>query len=72
MSLYYHSIMVIVGHQKDILETIPMRGYDGLFTNSSPKKAIGKTIPEVLRNNSKIMQKRSIEVGNWYFSKDRW
>jgi len=62
MSLYYHSIMVIVGHQKDILETIPMREYDRLFTNSSPKIALGKTIPEVLRDNLTIIQKRSIEV----------
>ena len=62
VSLYYHSIMVIVGHQKDILETMPMREYDRLFTNSYPKKAMGKTIPGALRSNLTIMQKRSIDV----------
>jgi hypothetical protein len=59
---YYHSIMVIVGHQKDILETMPMRAYDKLFTTGAPKNAIEKTNPEDLRNNLTIMQKRSIEV----------
>ena len=39
-----------------------MREYDRLFTSSSPKEAFGKTIPEALRNNLTIMQKRSIEV----------
>jgi len=62
MSLYYHSIMVIVGHQMDIINGIPMRSYDNLFTNGSPKNAIGKVRPEKLRNDLTIMQKRSIEV----------
>jgi hypothetical protein len=70
VSLYYHSIMVIVGHQKDILETIPMREYDRLFTSSSPKKATGKTMPETLRNNLTIIQKRSIEVVDSLRSED--
>jgi hypothetical protein len=62
MSLYYHSIMVIVGHQKDIISRIPMRSYDNLFTNGSPRNAIGKARPEELRNHLTIVQKRSTEV----------
>jgi len=37
VSLYYHSIMVIVGHH--------------FFTTGSPKNAIGKARPEELRNH---------------------
>ena len=62
MSLYYHSIMVIVGHQRDIIDRMPMRSYDNLFTNGSPKDAIRKAKPEELRNHLTIIQKRSMEV----------
>jgi|SRR6188768_26273 len=47
VSLYYHSIMVIVGHH--------------FFTTGSPKNAIGKARPEG-RNHLTMIQKRSTEV----------
>jgi hypothetical protein len=62
ISLYYHSIMVIVGHQRDILERIPMRSYDKLFTSGSPENATGKANPEELKNHLTFMQNRSFEV----------
>jgi hypothetical protein len=62
MSLYYHSIMVIVGHQRDIIESMPMRSYDNLFTSGAPKDAIGKAKPEEQRHHLTFMQKRSLEV----------
>ena len=62
MSLYYHSIMAIDGHQMDIIHRIPMRLNDNLFTNGAPVDAMGKASPEELRNHLTIMQKRSIEV----------
>ena len=42
VSHYFHSVMVIKGHQMDILQTIPMREYSDLFTTSAPMLAIGK------------------------------
>ncbi|PRD57065.1 DinB family protein [Sphingobacterium gobiense] len=62
MSFYYHSIMVIKGHQMDILQKIPMKEYDVYFTDASPNKALGKTDPVDLQNNLMFVQARSMEI----------
>jgi len=62
VSLYFHSIMAMVGHQMDLLHKLPLRDYDSLFTNGHPKKAVGKVRPEQLRNHLTLMQQRSIAV----------
>ena len=62
MSFYYHSIMVIAGHQMDILQKVPLKVYDELFTNASPKNAVGKTNPKELQNQLHIVQKKSIDI----------
>lgn len=64
MSFYFHSIMVVAGHQKDILQRIPLREYDGLFTDGSPHDAIKKVDPQVLFDHLKLMQQKSVEVIN--------
>jgi hypothetical protein len=46
VSHYFHSIMIIKGHQMDILQKIPMKEYSDLFTVSPPRLALGKTNPE--------------------------
>jgi len=62
VSHYFHSVMVIKGHQMDILETIPMREYSDLFTASAAILAIGKTSSEILLANLKMMQQKSIDI----------
>lgn len=62
MSLYYHSIMVINGHQMDILQKIPLKEYDKLFTDAVPEKSLGKTDPIQLQNYFMLLQAKSIEV----------
>lgn len=62
VSHYFHSVMVIKGHQMDILQTIPMREYSDLFTASAPKSALGKTSSETLLVNLKMMQQKSIDI----------
>jgi len=62
MSFYYHSIMVIKGHQMDILQKVPLKEYDKLFTDATPKNSLGKTTPIELQNYLMIVQAKSIEV----------
>ena len=62
VSLYYHSILVIVGHQMDILQQVPLKEYSQLFTNAAPANASGKMKPEQLQAHLLFMQQRSIGV----------
>jgi len=63
ISIYYHSVMVIVGHQKTILEELPMREYTKLFSFSTmAKNAVGKTNPLELKKYLKIIEDKSIDV----------
>lgn len=62
MSHYYHSVMVIVGHQMDVIQKIPLKNYDELFTNALPRNSVGKTNPSDLLNQLKIVQQRSISI----------
>src|SRR5689334_9369441 len=60
MSHYYHAVMVIAGHQRDVIEKIPLKYYDELFTNALPKNSVGKTNPGELLNQLTIVQQKSI------------
>lgn len=63
ISIYYHSVMVIVGHQAAILAQVPMRDYTKLFSFTTvPKNAVGKTSPEELKKYLKIIEDNSLEV----------
>ncbi|WP_028666458.1 DinB family protein [Runella zeae] len=62
MSHYYHSIMVIVGHQMDVIQKIPLKNYDELFTNNLPKNSVGKINPSDLLSQLSIVQQKSISI----------
>ena len=63
ISIYYHSVMAIVGHQQDILEQLPMRDYTKLFSfGTVAKNSIGKMNPNQLEAHLKIIEARSIAV----------
>jgi hypothetical protein len=62
VSVYYHSIMVIVGHRMDILQHVHLKEYSALFTNAAPANVSGKTKPEQLQQHLLFMQQQSIEV----------
>ncbi len=71
ISIYYHSILVIKGHQEDVLKQLSLQKYLELYTfNSSPKKVVGKISPKELRNHLDIVEKKSIEVLNSLSQKD--
>lgn len=63
LSIYYHSILVIRGHQVEITEAVPLRIYaDNYSVNSSPKdsKAILKMAE--MMEHLRIIEKKSLEV----------
>ena len=62
VSFYYHSIMVIAGHQTDLLQKIPLKEYGNLFTDGDPKSAIGRTDPIRLLSHLVLMEKKSLET----------
>jgi len=62
ISHYFHSIMVIRGHQMDILEKLPLKDYSDLFTVSAPILSVGKTDSSKLLQDLKIMQQKSMDV----------
>jgi hypothetical protein len=64
MSFYYHTVMVIVGHLKEVFPVVPLQQYDKLFTNADPKNSIGKTNPQELMDQLVFMQQKSMTVIN--------
>ena len=62
MSFYYHTVMVIVGHLKEVFPVVPLQQYDKLFTNAEPKDSIGKTNPQELQEHLFFIQQKSIAV----------
>jgi hypothetical protein len=62
MSHYFHSIMVIVGHQLDVIQHIPIKEYDELFTNASPTKSTGRIQASLLFDQLSIVQRKSIGI----------
>ncbi|MEA5259647.1 DinB family protein [Arcicella aquatica] len=62
MSHYYHSIMVIVGHQMDIIQKIPLKDYNDFFTDGVPSATIGKTHANNLLTQLNIVQEKSLAI----------
>lgn len=62
VSHYFNTMMVIVGHQMDILQKIPMKEYDAFFTTGLPKMSSGKIDPEILLKQLQLVQSKSIDI----------
>lgn len=62
ISYYFHSIMVIRGHQMDILQQLPIRDYSALFTQSGPSQSVGKVDSATLMEHLQFMQQKSLAI----------
>ncbi|QRR00767.1 DinB family protein [Dyadobacter sandarakinus] len=62
VSHYFHSVMVIRGHQMDVLQKLPIKEYSELFTVANPSLSVGKVDPVRLYEALKVMQQKSVEV----------
>lgn len=62
LSFYFHSIMVTRGHQKAILEKVPLKEYNSLFfMNTLPQNVAAKTTPEILHEQLLLMEEKSLQ-----------
>lgn len=62
VSFYFNSIMLIKGHQPDVLQKIPLREYDAFFTDARPELSQGKFAPEALHEQLLVMEQKSIAI----------
>ncbi len=62
VSLYFHSIMSIKGHQMDILQQVPMKDYSRWFTKAAPHSSVGKTDSDHLKRHLELVQHKSLEI----------
>jgi len=60
LSAYYHSIMVITGHQAHILNDFPIAEYSKLFHRGAARNAIGSFSPNTLRDHWQLICKASL------------
>ncbi|MGG7664650.1 DinB family protein [Dyadobacter sp. BHUBP1] len=62
ISHYFHSIMVIRGHQMDVLRQLPVKDYSDYFTVAQAEQSVGRFTPEKLLADLKVMQQKSLEI----------
>lgn len=62
ISIYFHSILVVVGHQPEILERLPLREYNRLYTQGSPLDVVGQRAQEQLRQDLMLVEQKSLDV----------
>lgn len=62
ISHYFHAVMVIRGHQMDILQQLPIREYSELFTVSAPSLSVGKVDSAKLVEDLQFMQQKSLAI----------
>ncbi|MBO9702100.1 MAG: DinB family protein [Sporocytophaga sp.] len=62
MSFYFHSVMVIAGHQMDIIRQIPLKDYDEIFTTGKPENTVGKFKPDQLMKQLMLVELKSLEI----------
>lgn len=62
ISLYFHTMMSIRGHQMDIMEQIPIKEYAELFNAAHPSHSRGKYPPEELHAHLRLMGQKSVDI----------
>ncbi len=63
ISIYYHTILVIKGHQEDVLQQLPLKKYSELYAyNTDVAAATGKLSPQVLKAHLAIVAQKSIAI----------
>lgn len=62
LSAYYHSIMVIIGHQPDVLANFPLGEYSKLFHRTKAKAVVNSIKPTTLLAHWELVTKHSLET----------
>ncbi len=65
ISMYYHSILVINGHDKDVFDEVPLKQYSELYAyGSAPKNSASKATASDLLNHLNILMEKSLKSIN--------
>ncbi|WP_430906588.1 DinB family protein [Maribacter sp. 2-571] len=63
LSTYYHSILVVTGHQRDVLEHLPLKKYNQLYAfKTSPANTTEALPTSLLHEHLDFIEKKSIAV----------
>lgn len=62
ISHYFHAVMVIRGHQMDLLQQLPIREYSEWFTVAAPSQSLGKVDSAKLEEGLLLMQQKSLAI----------
>lgn len=54
--------MVIVGHQMELVQEVPLKEYAKLFTDAAPVHALGKTAPKTLQRQLYQVEQKSLAI----------
>ena len=58
MSYYFHAVMCLVGHKKEVFAVVPLKEYDAFFNRSDPKDSIGNSLNPEVADKGYIGRKR--------------
>ncbi len=62
LSAYYHSIMVVTGHQPDLLARFPLGDYSKLFHRTKAADALGIIGPTVILQHWQLVTEQSLRT----------
>ena len=62
LSCYYHSVMVIRGHQPDILQKVAVKEYNEYYNTAQPEKSIDVHSPKELLDAMDIIEAKSLSI----------
>ncbi|MEM6768861.1 MAG: DinB family protein [Bacteroidota bacterium] len=62
LSCYYHSVMVITGHQPDVLQKVAVKAYNEYYNTAQPEKSVHVHSPEELLEATAIMEEKSLST----------
>lgn len=62
LSLYFHSVMNVVGHQPDIMEKLPIKKYSELFTYGPASASLGEFTVAKLKEHMALIQEKSLKT----------
>ena len=62
MSYYFHAVMCLAGHKKEVFAVVPLKEYDAYFNRGNPLASIGKINSENLNDQLRYVQDLSLSV----------
>ncbi|MEM8899777.1 MAG: DinB family protein, partial [Bacteroidota bacterium] len=62
LSCYYHSVMVITGHQPEVLQKVAVKEYNDYYNTAQPVKSVHVHSPAELLHAMAVMEETSLNI----------